>query len=406
MRVDRTVRDGIGERLVRAGIAATVGIAVAAFLAAPAAGQQDTTRYPTVHPRGQLQTDVAFYQEDRNPLSNGVEARRARLAAAGELSSRSDYLVEVDFADDQLNVRDAWLRYRIARELWLQAGNFKEPFTLENLTHALWISFLERSLPVLAFAPQRHLGAALRIHRAPVAATAGIFAQEVGTPRGPTLQGSQAYGVAGRVAVAPLADSARVLHLGLDLRWRKPDFVQGDSQVVRFRSLSETHVDQITLYDTGAVDSATSYAQVVAEAAAVRGPLSLQGEYVRTRVARRAGGDPAFAGGYVFLSVIPTGESRAYDPVNAEFTGVSRARRHTGVLELLLRYSWLDLNDAGLTGGSGHDWTGGVSWYPGRNERLMLEYVLTHHDLLATGDGAFAGGDEFHVFQFRVQLDF
>ena len=391
-------------RLLPAGIGA-VGIALTALVVTPLAAQQDTTRYPTVSLRGQLQTDAAFYHEDRDPLSNGVEARRARLAAAGELSPRADYLVEVDFGDNQLNVRDAWLQYRIARELWVRAGNIKEPFTLENMTHSLRISFMERSLPVLAFAPPRHLGAELRIHRAPLEATAGIFGQQVGTLRGPTLQGSQAYGVAGRAVVAPLADSARVLQVGLDLRWRKPDFVQGDSQVVLFQAASETHVDDIALYNTGAVDSASSYAQVAAELAAVRGPLSLQAEYVQTRVAR-PGPEPVFGGGYVFLSVIPTGESRTYDPVTAEFTGVSRARHRFGVLELLLRYSVLDLNGAGIIGGGGHDWTAAASWYPSRHTRLMLEYVFTEHDTLANGDGAFAGGDDFRVFQFRVQFNY
>ncbi len=382
-----------------------LGILLPASRAMSAAAQAET-QYPVLRPNGRLQLDVAFYDQDRNPLSNGVEARRARLAVAGDLSSRLHFQLEADFADNDLEVRDAWLLYDVNSKLRLQAGNFKEPFTLEAATSSNYISFLERSLADAAFVPLRHLGFALRAHYAPFAGALGVFGNEVGSEFGPELQQSEPIGVVLRATVAPILRPRRLLHLGTDLRWRRPDVEDDDSLVVNFAAVSETHVDRTELYNTGDIPFGTSYGQWVAEAAFVYGSFSLQSEYVWTRVNRAALPEPTFGGGYVFVSVIPTGETRLYDSADGRFLTVSPARRRYGALELLLRYSVLDLNAAEVLGGAGHDWTLATNWYPHRNVRVMLNYVFTQHDAFATGDGDFLGNDDFSVFQFRVQYNF
>ncbi|MGH7463510.1 MAG: OprO/OprP family phosphate-selective porin, partial [Longimicrobiales bacterium] len=222
----------------------------------------------------------------------------------------------------------------------------------------------------------------------------------------PDLLEDEPYGITLRGTAAPFLQPRRVLHLGGDLRWRKADVEDDDSLVVAFVARSETHVDRIELYNTGPINDGSSYGQVVAEGAVVYGSFSLQGEYIWTRVNRASVAEPVFGGGYVFASVIPTGESRIYDPVDARFNGVTAARHWYGAIELLLRYSRLDLNDDLITGGAGHDWTAAANWYPHRNLRVMLNYVFTNHDAFATGDGEFLGDDDFGVFQFRLQYNF
>src|SRR5262245_28935527 len=112
------------------------GILLPTFLASAALGQEQDTakRYPILRPNGRLQTDGAFYRQDRNPLSNGAEARRARLAMGGDFSERLHFQLEVDFSDDNSKVRDAWLSYDLSPYARLQAGQFKEFFTLEAVT--------------------------------------------------------------------------------------------------------------------------------------------------------------------------------------------------------------------------------------------------------------------------------
>ena len=77
-----------------------------------------------------------------------------------------------------------------------------------------------------------------------------------------------------------------------------------------------------------------------------------------------------------------------------------------GAVELLLRYSELDLNDGPVTGGSGHNWTAGANWYLTRNLRFMLNYIVTDHDELADANGAFEGNDDFRALYLRMQFHF
>ena len=46
-----------------------------------------------------------------------------------------------------------------------------------------------------------------------------------------------------------------------------------------------------------------------------------------------------------------------------------------GALELLLRYSDLDLNDAGLEGGYQHDWTVGANYYFTSHFKVQVNYI-------------------------------
>jgi phosphate-selective porin OprO and OprP len=385
-----------------------LGMLLPACLTTAVLGQEPEVviRYPVLRPNGRLQTDGAFYQQDRNPLSNGAEARRARLAMGGDFSERLHFQLEIDFADDNSRVRDAWFSYDLSPYARLQAGQFKEFFTLEAVTSSLWLSFTERSLIDGAFVPPRHLGVGVRAHRGGFVGAIGFFANEIGSEFGPELLQSEPYGFTARGVAAPILQPRRLLHFGADARWRKPDFEDGDTLVVNFEAISETHVDRIELYDTGPIQVGSSYGQLGAELAFVFGSLSMQGEYVLTRVNRSFLPEPVFGGGYAFISFIPTGESRTYDDIDARFTGVSPARHPFGAIEMLLRYSRLDLNDDEVTGGAGHDWTIGLNWYPFRNVRMMANYVFTDHDIFADGDGEFLGDDDFGVFQFRLQYHF
>jgi phosphate-selective porin OprO/OprP len=58
-----------------------------------------------------------------------------------------------------------------------------------------------------------------------------------------------------------------------------------------------------------------------------------------------------------------------------------------GAWEFKARWSYIDLNDAGITGNRLSDFTFGVNWYLNPNFRVMLDYI--HADLdKAAGAGA------------------
>ncbi|MEX2283270.1 MAG: porin [Gemmatimonadota bacterium] len=365
---------------------------------------QEPIRYPTIRPNGRLQADAAFYREDKKDLSNGTEIRRARLAVAGDLTAEWSYQLELDLADDDAKVRDAWVMYRANEMLRLQLGNYKEPFSLDGITSSRFTSFIERSL-IDAFVPPRHFGAAVRTNFRGATASIGIFGQEPGDLGEDDLQDSEGWGAAARGTFAPVLAERRLVHIGAAVRHRTPDAQEDDETALRFRGYSETHVDRTRFYDTGNLPGSDHYQQLDVEGAVVFGALSLQGERVWTRVNRTAGPSSTLVGSYVYASFFPTGEHRTYDTEDGEFLGIT-PRRSLGAVELLLRYSTLDLNDGIVTGGSGHNWTAGANWYVARNLRFMVNYVITNHDALATANGDAEGDDDFSALYLRLQFHF
>ena len=138
------------------------------------------------------------------------------------------------------------------------------------------------------------------------------------------------------------------------------------------------------------------------------GPLSVQGEYFRNWVERPDGADTAsFDGFYALVSYFITGENRPYRRGNGTFDRVKPNKNFglgensgPGAWEVLLRYSQVNLNDSGISGGRLNDITGGVTWYLNPNWKVMFNYVF------AQLDRGVADGDNAHVFQTRFHVDF
>ena len=102
-------------------------------------------------PLGRVQVDAAHYDADQQPLGDGTAIRRARLGAQGTVYRSWDYKVEYEFSDSKANpaargIRDAYVSYTGFKPVVLTVGNFKEPFSFEQVTSDSAVTFLERSL--------------------------------------------------------------------------------------------------------------------------------------------------------------------------------------------------------------------------------------------------------------------
>ena len=82
--------------------------------------------------------DATFYHEDKNPLSSGASLRRGRVAFKSALKNWWTEL-DVDFADNQVTVKDAWIGWAGLDNVVIRAGQFKEPFGLEELTSSRYL---------------------------------------------------------------------------------------------------------------------------------------------------------------------------------------------------------------------------------------------------------------------------
>ncbi len=354
---------------------------------------------------GRLHLDAAAYMNDNSDLKSGTEIRRARLEMLGTVWRDWDFKLQYDFTDSGADgFRDAYIRYTGFKPYGvtgITVGQFKEPFSLEELTSSNYISFMERALPNV-FAPKRARG--LGVHTVwedTVTAAAGVFGEGVDSDDFNADDESEGWGGSGRVTVAPIHTPDRVVHVGGSASWRTPD----EARMVRFRQRPESHVTDVRLVDTGefAAHDFTSYG---AEAAVVYGPLSLQGEFIGTSVNReRVGGlpDVGFSGWYVFGSWFLTGESRPYEFETGTFGNLKPrsivGKGGYGAWELLARYSSLDLSDGDIDGGDEKDVTLGLNWYPNSNLRLLLNYVW-----VADVEGGPFNGARPGIAQARAQV--
>lgn len=149
------------------------------------------------------------------------------------------------------------------------------------------------------------------------------------------------------------------------------------------------------------------------EASAAWGPVYMTAEYNRASIAREAGLSTLdFQSAHVALALSLTGESRAkaYRIGSGEFKRLPVAepfRRRGGgwgAWELAGRWAFLDLSDRDVDGGTHHNFTTVLNWYPNYNVRLMVDWTHT----LATSGGTITTqtADGLDVIQGRLQFTF
>ena len=193
----------------------------------------------------------------------------------------------------------------------------------------------------------------------------------------------------------------RAVHLGLSGAYRRPD---DESKSILYRERPESHITGVRLVNTGTIDGVYNYAHLAAEAAAVYGPISFQGEYIWSHVNRMSSlQDLDFDGFYVFGSWFLTGESRRYSAKNGKFSRVKPKNNFgeggAGAWEAAVRFSHLDLTDGPFLGGEEENITFGLNWYINPQLRFMANVILVNTD-------SNAGHDDPRVFQIRAQVDF
>ncbi len=177
--------------------------------------------------RGRLQTDYNAIDQDFDitgrPDVSAAELRRARLGVEGVVFYDVAYKFEVDFANDEVAIKDAYVEYNgLADGLSLRAGNFKTPNSIDEMTSSRFLTFLERAAFVDAFALDRQIGGGIIYAKEHFTLSAGIF--------GPFAEDDEAYlkdvkTGAARATVAPINRDVngvhQVVHLGASWRMRE-----------------------------------------------------------------------------------------------------------------------------------------------------------------------------------------
>jgi phosphate-selective porin OprO/OprP len=408
-------------------------------------------KFPNLTVSGVFQADAGVFSQDApsratvGSLQDGADFRRARLAAKGSVNPTTNYFFQMDFAFfGRPTFTDVWVEFTDLPTLGtVRIGQWKQPFSLEVVSSFRYTTFMERSLLFQSLDPFRHIGIGFYDHSDDLSTTWALSAIRTGQDQfGGSISTNGGDGIVGRVTNVPWYDEDSggrgYLHLGAGYYFNSPP-----RDAVRFRTVPEIFIGEVAaspiigtsgqpvpgaqdgtpfFIDTGAL-GAKDVNTFGAEMLLVTGPFSLQSEVAIAVVnqtsgiagTRNLGGGPtaALPGGYVQIGYFLTGEHRPYDRVAGAIDRVKPFEDFflvrtceggrgggLGAWELAARYSYLDLNDANIRGGTLSDVTFGVNWYANAYTKLVANYIhssLNHPTF---------GSSDTSVFAVRAQVDF
>ena len=350
---------------------------------------------------GRLHIDTKFYNENKalgDAKQDGTDIKRARLGIKGKLSKNFSYKFENDFAKNASKIKDAYISYDGINNSQFKIGQFKQSFSLEELTSSNNITFMDRSVAI-GDVPSRSVGLQGATYGNNWQVTAGIFGEETGNE---SRKDDSAYSGSLRSSYAPINSNNKLIHLGVasTITSKNRNTVDAGSG-----NITANKIDKETLYG--------------AEFALGLNSLSLQGEYIINNtvydknalgngLATTTGKEATYESYYVQISYILTGESRIYKSKSGIFEGIKVKnpvdKGGVGAWELAARVSQHDKNDndgsVAITGGKTNQMTLGINWYLSDNTRLMTNYVTSNTNNRTNTN------EEYDAFMVRFQLNF
>jgi phosphate-selective porin OprO/OprP len=389
---------------------------------------------PTYKLIGRLFVDhLISDQDDLHEVTFGDAENRtrfdtARIGIEGNVYENVEYKIEMAFGEagvkangtqnvDRPVFKDVYISYsELAYVGTIRVGHFKEPFSLEELTSARFITFMERSL-MNAFVPARNIGLMAYNHvydDESLSWYTGIFRPESDDDPPDVSEDRADYAWTSRIAWNPFYDEPTegryLVHLGAGFSYRE----YGDDTV----SYSKDHELNL-IYPVGNPIRATFAVEDLQlynfEAAWVNGPLHVTGEYTWVNLNAPDGAlDGEFDGAFVQVGYFLTGEHRGYKKSSHSFdrvkvyepffcvTTADGCCKGHGAWEIAARWSYVDLTDAGIEGGHAQNVTVGVNWYLNSYARVMFDYI--HGD---SEDAPVTGldGGETDLLGMRAQVD-
>jgi phosphate-selective porin OprO/OprP len=357
-----------------------------------------------------IEVDAAAYKTSGNlDLPDAIGLRRARLIMDGGciLVLPVTYKIELGYIPHKFNLNQAWLESEHIDYIgYIKGGVFQPPMGLDLTTSSRDLTFMEPASVLQALAPANEAGIQIGqpVFHERGTWVLGIFGGGVGnTEYG---NASQNYGnLIGRVSYLPIdhitpdrPEENQYLHLGLSANVQ-----YSASSNVRYRSRPESYLASHVI-DTGNIDASGS-GEVAAETAYVKGPFSIQGEFIDSLVRENSGDLLDFYGFYANVSWYLTGESRPYDRVHGYFSRLIPRQNFDfgkggawGAFELGARTSYTDLDNGDIHGGKLSLLMGELNWYLNAHVRWMLNAGGGH--VSGKHDGNLA------LFQTRVGIDF
>lgn len=382
--------------------------------------------YPNTKITGFFQLDAGFYSQDAvnrlvlGDIEDGVGFRRARLAATGEVAEDVSYIVEFDIAQAQARFVDVWMQFAATPLGKVRIGRYRQPFGMSELTSVRDLAFLERPM-TFALAPFRQTGVMLFDTSADERTTWAVSGYRFLSDNfGNVYADTGGYGAAARLTRL-LVDEGdeRIVHVGVDYSYNDPG-----RGIVQFVSTNEFFVGQnpnlgpngLSVLPIIATPPFVNTGEILAddvnmfnaEAAVSLGRFAIQSEARWAVVDATSGQRHSFPGAYAQIRYVLTGETIAYNRDAGVFGRIKPCAPvdfycgQWGAWEIAARWSYLNLNDAGLPGPGRRltDTTIGLNWYVNDHTKFQCHWI---HSQLA--DPTF-GDSRADTLALRGQIDF
>ncbi|MCL2026883.1 MAG: porin [Bacteroidales bacterium] len=407
-------------------------------------------------PDGNITSVGGVAHPDAEPyMPGGISLRRVRFAVKAEVNENWYGELDFNMANGVFGLQDAYIEYNGLSKYGLQfkAGNFKEDFSMEYTTSSRFVTFMERPMPLTAFNFTRRLGVQAQwLHsdnwlRMSVGVTgqeidAWQLREQVEEAMKRTNRGSGPNWT-GKVVVMPWGGMPdQGLHLGYNIQHRSGKWISDDVVVgnydprawyaLRADSRNATAVNRTKYLDTRMLPGVRSSLYQGFELAGYKDGFRFGSEFITASaimdkdlfnfptfsgpnaeaLAEQFAKNKKFYGFYVQAGYLLFGGKYRYDPSQSEFTQPTRGQKW-GDLEVLFRYDYLDLNngqkdrnllpggvDAGRAtgmgeyqqGGSGHNFTFGLSYWVNKNVRFTVNYMISQNDVYSNGGAGISPG--------------
>ena len=311
--------------------------------------------------------------------------RAIRFMARGKVGGayKMGYLVAAEYKGFDTDPEQLWNLTDLAvtapiggPETTVSVGKLKETFAYEMVGDAANLPAQERVLS--PFFVSRNNGIRLnrvlgQDHRA--TAAIGVYDQDWGISPSSVNNGTDVtFRTTG--LLWDLNEDRDYFHVGLAGRYN----TSADG-AIRMRGRPESNVTS-NYVDTGGIPASYAW-NFGLELLWNRGPFSALAEYTPSWISSDVSGNPNFYGCYILTSWVLTGESRPYDRT------VGYARRiipkhRFGAVELVGRFSNVDLEDEEIHGGEFYKTYFGTNWWATRRAKFGIGWGHTWLDRFGT----------------------
>ncbi|MDO4568883.1 MAG: porin [Planctomycetia bacterium] len=375
-------------------------------------------------------TENDVVEDLRGEFSSGTKLRQSWIWMQGTVYDMIEYRMTYDIGTG--NLKDVYGGfYNLPCGVDVRLGHFKEPWSMEELSTYKSTPFIEKSHVnnLKNIVGGRNNGLMFSNWREADRYTwaCGVFAASM------KEDSLDCFGDESNIAFTirgtwlpyycETSDGRKYLwHLGLGYSYRVYDEENASKYGTNINVRPGSQIAPETM-KTGALIGMESMNAFSFETAIVRGPWSLDCEYMLLDIDDNLCDGATVQGGYIQTSWLLTGESRNYKKSGGFYGGVKpnspfiRVCRDEmaifsgpGAWEIAYMFGWIDLDDLAVgydfnNGGIGTSFshTIGLNWYLNENCRIMFNYC--HAETEYAGSNAGRTGRE-DVFMSRFQVVF